>query len=91
MSEKFGWLFERRFGIRAFDYWYGYTTAQIELMVMDQPVMTYKKDKKSSKSLFGTKAEVDEMEQLTDAWEARHKESMVGKKINLGEFLRRDI
>ena len=41
LAEKFGFLFERKFGIRAYDYWWGYTAAQIGLMVADQPLVMY--------------------------------------------------
>lgn len=86
MSEKFGFLFERRFGIRAFDYWWGYTTAQIELMVMDQPVIDYGKEKKG---MGNGRADVSEMDALADAWAKRNADegSMAGKTVNLGDFV----
>ena len=84
------WLFERRFGIRAFDYWWGYTTAQIELMVMDQPVVDYGHDKgkKGKKSMIATKKEEDELNDLVAAWQRdRQGKSYVGKTFSLGDFL----
>lgn len=48
LSDKFPWLFERKFFIKAYDYWYGYSKAQIELMMIDQPITVYPKDKKNS-------------------------------------------
>ena len=90
MSEKFPWLFERRFGIRAFDYRFGYTAAQIELMVMDQPTITYDHKDKKRGSMMATKREVEEMDELTRAWKARHGESRVGKEFSLEGFLKGD-
>ena len=81
-------LFERRFGIRAFDYWYGYSANQIDLMVMDHPVINYGKDKKPG-SMIATKSEVEELNELQEAWERKHKgKSRVGQKVSLGEFLK---
>ncbi len=93
LAEKFPFLFERRFGIRAFDYWYGYSACQIDLMVMDQPVVDYGgSSKKSEKSMIGTKEEQDEMDSLAEAWLKKRKgESFVGKKVNLGDFVRGNI
>lgn len=57
-------------------------------MVMDQPVISYKQDKKKSdRSMFGTKAEADEMEALADAWKAQNGEGIAGKTVNLSEFV----
>lgn len=75
-------LFERKYGISAYDYWRGYTSCQIELMIMDQPIISYgeKKAKKSTRS---------EMDALSDAWyEKRRGRTVVGKKVDLNEFLR---
>lgn len=82
LAEKFGFLFERKYGIAAYDYWWGYTSCQIELMIMDQPIISYgeKKAKKSTRS---------EMDALSDAWyEKRCGRTVVGKKVDLNEFLR---
>ena len=60
---------------------------------MDQPVVDYGgKNKKSDKSMIGTKAEQEEMDALTEAWmKSRNGESFVGKKVNLGEFVKGNI
>ena len=74
-------MFERKFGIRAYDYWWGYTIAQIELMAIDQPLVSYKdKDRIPSK---------EKMERIAKQWagERAGRKSLVGKEINLGEFL----
>ena len=78
---------ERKFGIAAFDYWWGYTAAQIELMVADQPVISYKNDRKSERSMFGSREEVDEMDALADAWKAMNGDGVAGQTVNLSEFV----
>lgn len=61
-------------------------------MLADQPVIDYgSTDKKNERSMFGTREEYDEMEALTAAWEAQNKESMVGKKVNLSEFMTKKV
>lgn len=72
-------MFERRFGIAAYDYWWGYSKAQIELMIADQPFVSYKRKKKV------TKASLDKM---YDEWEKKKNErgGFVGKKIDLNNF-----
>ena len=46
----------------------------------------------SEKSMFGTREEeYDEMEALVDAWEAQNSESMVGKKVDLNEFMKKKV
>lgn len=85
MSEKFPWLFERRFFIRAYDYWYGYSKAQIELMAIDQPITVFPKNKKTSKNGGHTRAE---MQKIAEEWEKKHgKAGRVSEKINMSEFL----
>lgn len=84
-------LFERRFGIRAFDYWYGYSICQIELMMMDQPVIDYGTEKKKG-SMMATKSEVEELDALQAAWEAKRQgRSFVGQKVNLNDFVKGSI
>lgn len=89
LGEKYPFLFASRFGVRAYDYWWGYTSAQIDLMVSDQPLIVYKKEKKRNAdgSVKHTKKEMDD---LYDRWAARKaaEGSMAGKKINLSEWLR---
>lgn len=73
-------------GIMEYGYRFGYTSAQIDLMVMDQPVISYKTEKK--KGMMASRAEVDELNALTEAWEKKRKgKSYVGKEMNLNEFL----
>lgn len=89
LAEKFPFLFERRFGIKAFDYWWGYTQAEIDLMVTDQPTMEYDvKDKKGKKSMIATKQEEQEMKDLVKEWEKdRNGKSYVGKTFSLSDFM----
>lgn len=83
MSEKFPWLFERHYGIRAYDYWHGYTAAQIELMLIDQPITVYPKDKKDQKNGGHTAAE---MKKIADDWKKKYGEP--GRvKVKLSELL----
>ena len=57
-------------------------------MVIDQPTVSWKQQRKSERSMFGTKKEVDEMEALADAWtEANKGKSMVGKNVSLSDFV----
>ncbi len=89
VGEKFPFLLERRFGIGAFDYWWGYTQAQIELMMIDQPTIEYiNKDKKKRKSMIATKQEADEMNALQEAWDKKRQgKSYVGKTFSLNDFV----
>ena len=89
LAEKFPFLFERRFGIRAFDYWYGYSSVQIDLMVMDQPVIDYNcKKNNGRKSMMATKQEMEELEALQKAWDKkRNGRTFAGKKISLNDFV----
>lgn len=66
--------------VRAYDYWWGYTNAQIELMAVDVPVIVYKDNKpKHSKS---------ELEDLTRRWKAKkEREQGEGKSISLKDFV----
>lgn len=85
LAEKFSFLFERRFGIRAYDYWWGYTSAQIDLMAIDQPTIVYPK---KNDGKHASKSEIDE---LTEAWEKKHKASRVGREISLNDYFNNDI
>lgn len=88
LAEKFPFLFERRFGIAAFDYWYGYSACQIDLGVMDGPVFSYGKSKKNERSMFGSREEADEMDALVNAWEAQNGTGIAGQEISLSEFMK---
>lgn len=83
LAEKFPFLFERRFGVRAYDYWNGYTIAQINLMVADQPLVVYPKNKEAKP----TKKKMDD---AYERWAARKKgeQSMLGKEVSLKDFLK---
>lgn len=83
LAEKYPFLFERRYGVKAYDYWNGYTIAQINLMVADQPLVVYPKSKKE-------KATKKKMDDAYDRWAARKKgeQSMLGQKVSLKDFLK---
>ena len=91
LGEKFPFLLERRYGIRAYDYWYGYTTAQIELMLIDQPVMDY--GSKKSTGMGNSRADVDEMDALADKWAEKKAEegSMKGETFSLSGFMKGEV
>lgn len=83
-------MFERRFGVKAYDYWWGYTKAQIELMIADQPFVSFKKEKKNTKK---------QMDDLAERWEKKKGEAKGvsdplqefkgGKRTSLGEFFKK--
>lgn len=85
-------MFASRFGVRAYDYWWGYTSAQIDLMVADGPMIAYKKSKKRNAD-GSVKHTAKEMDDLWDRWvKKKEKEgSVVGKTINLNEYLRGEV
>lgn len=69
----------------AYDYWWGYTAAQIELMAIDQPVVQYsKKDLKNS----GVPSK-KKMEDIAKKWEREKagRKSYVGREVSLSELL----
>lgn len=88
LGEKYGFLLERKFGIAAYDYWYGYSAAQIDLMVIDGPVIDYGADKK--KGMGNTQADVEEMDALAEAYAKKKEEegTMVGETFSLDGFLK---
>lgn len=70
--------------VKAYDYWWGYTKAQIELMTIDRPLVVYKdKDKKP----VHTKKEMDD---LMKQWEEKKRKEREGKakKVDINEFLK---
>ena len=82
---------ERKFGIAAFDYWWGYTTAQIELMVMDQPVIDY--GSKKEKGMGNSRADKQEMDDLAEAWAQKKASegSMEGETFSLSGFMKGEV
>ena len=74
-----------------YGYRFGYTSAQIDLMVADQPVIDYGKTKKRG-SMMANKSEVDELDALTSAWEKkRNGRSFVGQTVDLNDFLQQKV
>lgn len=54
-------------------------------MVIDQPIIVYTKDNGNK---HASKSEIDE---LTEAWEKKHKASRVGREISLNDYFNNDI
>lgn len=68
--------------IRAWNYWWGYTSAQIDLMIADGPIIVYHNKNKVKKH---SKAEMDA---LVEQWKRKRAEQEArGEKINLNSFL----
>lgn len=73
----------------AYDYWDGYTAAQIELMAIDQPITVYPKTKKDNGLNGGHSAA--EMRRINEQWEKKYgKPGKVSEKIKLSDFLARN-
>lgn len=71
--------------MRAYDYWWGYSSAQIDLMIADQPLVVYPKS--GSKKMTKARAEA-----VYKKWKERKEKEggdmFVGKKVSLGDFLK---
>ena len=82
LAEKYNFLFERKFFIRAFDYWWGYTSAQIDLMISDVPLVVYKSANTDNNHT------ADEMAEIQQRWlESRKQGSLAGKTLTLNDIL----
>lgn len=78
--------------MKAYDYWWGYTAAQIDLMAIDQPMVSYKK--RDRRNADGSKKHtLKEMDDLYDRWAARKEKegSVVGQTINLKDYLNNKV
>ena len=85
LSEKYPFLFETRWFTKAWGYWDGYTCAQIELGIFDQPVTDYHSQDKDGKN--GSEPGKKEMDALALAWEKQRG----GKTYVGGSFSIEDI
>ena len=54
-------------------------------MAIDQPTIVYPK---KNDGKYASKAEIDE---LTEAWEKKHKDLRVGREISLNDYFNNDI
>lgn len=54
-------------------------------MAIDQPVIVYRKEKKGG---HASKAEMDE---ITEAWERKHRQSRAGRRISLNEYFNNGV
>ena len=72
------------------DYYWGLTIAQVELLTIDQPIVVYKRDD-SNKPKPGEKGFTRTADQAQAAYrkwkERQEREKNSGKKINLNTFL----
>lgn len=67
--------------MRAYDYWYGYTAAEIELMSIDQPLVSYNNKKKEEKHT------TEELNATMEEWERTHGSyELKGEKVSLSEL-----
>ena len=90
VAEKLPFLFTPFMGIMEYGWRFGYTSAQIDLMIMDQPTVEYgsDKDKRGKKSMIATKQEEDEMKDLVEAWKKdRNGKTYAGKTFSLNDFM----
>ena len=75
-----------------YDYYWGLTAAQVELLTIDQPIVVYKKDTEAAKNEKkpwenGT-ATAEYAQQQYARWKARQEaEKKKGVKVDLGTFL----
>ncbi|MCR5533721.1 MAG: hypothetical protein K6F47_00880 [Bacteroidaceae bacterium] len=61
-------------------------------MVSDLPVVDYNYDSKKSSSMMANKAEIQELDDLTAAWEKKRQgKRFVGQKVDLGDFVKGNI
>lgn len=70
--------------VKAWDYWWGYTSAQIELMVTDAPLVVYDTDKKDDKGF--KKATRKSVSEARKQWEEKYGENG-GKSVKLSDIL----
>lgn len=71
--------------VMAWDFWWGYTAAQIELMAIDVPLVVYGKKKK-----FST-PDKEDIENASKLWMEKYGDKQ-GEKIDLRDILaNRDI
>lgn len=71
--------------MRAYDYWWGYSSAQIDLMIADQPLVVYPKS--GSKKMTKARAEAT-YKKWKERKEKEGGDMFVGKKVSLGDFLK---
>lgn len=58
-------------------------------MLVDQPVIDYGSDRRSGRSMMASRREVQELDELQEAWNARRNgRSHVGDKFSLEGFLK---
>lgn len=71
------------FPVKAFQYYWVYSIAQIQLMLSDKTLVLYKSDKKKGIS-------AKEADAIADKWMAKkeaRKEANKGKKLNFNDYI----
>ena len=74
-----------------YDYLWGYTAAQIELMMFDAPVVKYKKDTdgKPKPGEAGFKRTAEQAQKAYEQWKKRQEEEKArGQKYDLDTFMK---
>lgn len=91
LEEKHPHLFETRYGVKAYNYWNGYTLAQIKLMTLDVPVISYgKKGKVSGVRGAASGMTAKDAEDMWKQWEqSRGGKTFKGRKdLDIGEIFK---
>ena len=78
-------MFETRFFIKAYNYWWGYTAAQIELMALDMPLVSYSHTKKDDDAFKNPTKK--KMQDFYERWKAMRG----GKTFAGGQYSVEDI
>lgn len=68
--------------VRGYDYWWGYTMAQIELMAVDVPMVVYGKDKK-----FSTPSK-EALEESAKRWQDKYGNGDGDCSVDVGDLLK---
>lgn len=67
--------------VKAWNYWWGYSAAQIELIAIDAPLVLYKPEKGKFGKVDRTRAR-----EVTEKWVSKYKDNG-GETINLTDIL----
>ncbi len=78
--------------IPLYDYYWGLTAAQVELLSVDQPIVVWKKEKEKEKPWKDGKVEEGYAERQYRKWlEKKKQREKSGKKINFMEYLQKEV
>ena len=73
--------------VRAFDYYWTYTIAQIELMLVDKPLVLYKDDK-GADSKGGKPPSREEAERAYKEFMDRKEKERKGERLNINKWIK---